>query len=592
MASNFFNKASLVMVPDAPIDGIQPSVKPEDRSGDFTFTRGSNLAATRVNKSQLIEKGRENLILQSNQFDTTWVTPDSTITGGQADRDGGTDAWLLTATSAFHRVVQSISQSGVKRFSIYAKANVNDYLLLGCFEGAHYYATFNLATGAVDSNNINAISPSIENVGNGWYRCSATWIGGTTDVRIASQTTGGQNGWASTTSGSIYIQDAQLEQGLAATSVITTGASTVQAGILENTPRLDYSGGATCPSLLLEPSRTNLIESSEYVVRDVFGWSINEDGGITTENNSATSPEGLQNAVKLIYSGSGYSYVRRGVASGAGTTSVYVKKGNWRYIGLRNGESQSTHSVFDFDTESFVLEKSGHTLGYESVGNGWYRIWDYQPTVVSPANGFRGVAMCDANGTEGSPNTPAGSYNYVWGFQVELGAGYPTSYIPTMGSAVTRSSDNPAAVIDSSLIGQTRGTIFVEATIDNLSLANACWVAVNDGTTTNNRVLMYASTSRRYRALVRFGGNTLMDISGADINAGKKFKACLTYGDGVVNFYVNGVLNATASGDTTTTSPLNHIFLDESSQNNCKISQFAVFPTALSDDECIALTTI
>jgi hypothetical protein len=71
MASNFFNKASLVMVPDAPIDGKLPSVKPEDRSGDFTFSRGSNLAATRINKDGLIEKGRENLLLQSNQFQDT-----------------------------------------------------------------------------------------------------------------------------------------------------------------------------------------------------------------------------------------------------------------------------------------------------------------------------------------------------------------------------------------------------------------------------------------------------------------------------------------------------------------------------------------
>jgi hypothetical protein len=143
---------------------------------EFTFARGSNLAATRIGKTGLIEKGRENLVLQSNQFDTTWVTPDATITSGQADKDGGNNAWLLTATSAFNRVTQSVSQSGIKRFSVYAKANTNDYLLLGSVEGAHFYATFNLATGAVDSNNINAMLPSIENVGNGWYRCSATWV--------------------------------------------------------------------------------------------------------------------------------------------------------------------------------------------------------------------------------------------------------------------------------------------------------------------------------------------------------------------------------------------------------------------------------
>ena len=237
--SSLKDLASLIMVPSLYKDGRLDTVKPlgngilhpdstgnndgtdgsTPAEGNFTFSRGSNLAATRVDVNGLIEKGRENLLLQSNQFDTTWTTPDATITGGQVDKDGGTNAWLLTATNAFNRVVQSVSKSGVKRFSVYAKANTNDYLLLGSFEGAHYYATFNLATGAVDSNNINAISPSIENVGNGWYRCSATWVGTTTEVRIASQATSGQGGWASTTSGSVLIQDAQLEQGLAASEV-------------------------------------------------------------------------------------------------------------------------------------------------------------------------------------------------------------------------------------------------------------------------------------------------------------------------------------------------------------------------------------
>ena len=48
------------------------SVKEVLVNGDFTFSRGSNLAATRVDVNGLIEKGRENLLLKSNQFDTTW----------------------------------------------------------------------------------------------------------------------------------------------------------------------------------------------------------------------------------------------------------------------------------------------------------------------------------------------------------------------------------------------------------------------------------------------------------------------------------------------------------------------------------------
>ena len=213
----------------------------------FNFERGSS--ATVVNKDGLIETvGSDmpridykddsegalklepqstNYLLQSNSFDTTWTKSNATIASGQSGYDGSNDAWLLTATNTFNRVVQSISQSGVKRFSVYAKANANDYLLLGSVEGAHFYATFNLATGAVDSNNINAISPSIEDVGNGWYRCSATWVNTTTEVRIGTQDASGQGAWASTTSGSIYIQDAQLEQGSYATSYIPTQGSAV-----------------------------------------------------------------------------------------------------------------------------------------------------------------------------------------------------------------------------------------------------------------------------------------------------------------------------------------------------------------------------
>ena len=63
----------------------------------------------------------------------------------------------------------------------------------------------------------------------------------------------------------VLIGAPQLEQGLVATDYIETTSSTAQAGILEDTPRLDYSGGASCPALLLEPQRTNSIcLQSEY----------------------------------------------------------------------------------------------------------------------------------------------------------------------------------------------------------------------------------------------------------------------------------------------------------------------------------------
>ena len=46
----------------------------------------------------------------------------------------------------------------------------------------------------------------------------------------------------------------KYELGLVATDYIETTSSTAQAGILEDMPRLDYSGGASCPALLLRAS--------------------------------------------------------------------------------------------------------------------------------------------------------------------------------------------------------------------------------------------------------------------------------------------------------------------------------------------------
>ena len=44
---------------------------------------------------------------------------------------------------------------------------------------------------------------------------------------------------------------------------VETTTAPVAGGILEDMPRLDYSNGS-CPSLLLEPSRTNETPHSEY----------------------------------------------------------------------------------------------------------------------------------------------------------------------------------------------------------------------------------------------------------------------------------------------------------------------------------------
>ena len=139
--SSLKDLASLIMVPSLVKDGRLDTVKPLGNSiihpdatgnndgtdgstpaeGNFTFSRGSNLAATRVDVNGLIEKGRENLLLQSNQFDTTWNTFTASVTEGQAGYDGSCNAWVLDVSVANGSFYQSINQNNLLTASIYAK---------------------------------------------------------------------------------------------------------------------------------------------------------------------------------------------------------------------------------------------------------------------------------------------------------------------------------------------------------------------------------------------------------------------------------------------------------------------------------------
>ena len=130
--ANALESASLVMIPSGYEDGTLGSLKPTDGTGDFTFSRGSDISATRVNADGYIEKGYENLLLQSNTFsDAAWARtgvfpPES----GYEGYDGSNNAWLLTKGSSFGRIYQSISNSGVQSTSIYAKAGDSEWIYI------------------------------------------------------------------------------------------------------------------------------------------------------------------------------------------------------------------------------------------------------------------------------------------------------------------------------------------------------------------------------------------------------------------------------------------------------------------------------
>src|SRR5210317_81278 len=172
--SNALEQASLIMVPSGYEDGTLGSLKPLDGSGDFTFSRGSDISATRVNADGYIEKGYENLLLQSNQFDTTWSTSSANVTSGQTGYDGTNDAWILDKSSFAGQVKQSISISGVNTLSVYLKAGTLNFARIVTTTGL-VSVTIDLSNGVFASVSGGIISKTIESSGNGFYKVSISF---------------------------------------------------------------------------------------------------------------------------------------------------------------------------------------------------------------------------------------------------------------------------------------------------------------------------------------------------------------------------------------------------------------------------------
>ena len=566
---SFFDDASLAFLPSgaAGKDGKAYSIKPTDGTGDFTFSRGSNLSATRVGADGLIEKGRENLFTYSNDFtNAAWTKFGSPIlTSGQSGYDGSSDAWLYESTTISHSILQFVSGSGVYSLSVYAKAGTADGIRLRFSASTDSNIYVDLTDGSIITNQ-SGISYNIESVGSGWYRVSITSnVSSLSNVRFSVV----NNAGAGTDSGNIYIQDAQLEIGLAATDYIESGATTGKAGLLEDEPRFDYSGGATCPSLLLEPSRTNLVPSEYFGAWGAYSAGTGSNPIITS--NYAISPDGNLNATRIQFNrGSGTtsgdtSYITYGLSAGtiAAALSVYLKTndGTTKDVTLRLGAS-----IFDYNV---------------SVTSEWKRFTLSGSTSVDRMQ----ILLY------GSENDQTADLS-CFGAQVEAGS-YATSYIPNhSGGSVTRGADSCLGSQDSSLFNDSSMSLFLDLPATNQETAIK-EITISDGTT-NNRFNVYSVTSNQLRTSLVSGGAVILNYVVSDILTNQHLKICITYSGNTYKVFVNGALklNVTMSTPPVGLNNLNFANSAGSSLFYGEVKQAAVFNEALSDADCITLTTI
>ena len=355
-------------------------------------------------------------------------------------------------------------------------------------------------------------------------------------------------------------------------------------GSVDNMPRLNYTPGSatSCPSLLLEPQRTNLFTNSEYFNSGT--WSIQT---ATITDNAAISPEGVQTASLYTTSSDLYDFVRQSVSFVSGTTytySVFAKVGTSSEITLLFNSSAfgTTQSAeFNLNDGTYVIFSGTPTAIIEDYGDGWYRC------ILSA------TATATASYPTGFSSTAVGNVStlYLYGAQMEVGS-YATSYIPTFGATVTRVADSGLGLGSASMFSVSNGVLFakISALANDLTFRQFGLA----GTSGNEVNLSYDSVSNRIGAIVRSSG-TYYVLSHVVTDTTQNIKIALKYKLNDVKLFINGVQVAST---TTANMPANlsefNFAIGTTNANKFfgNVRKILYFPTNLSDTQLAELTSI
>jgi len=351
-------------------------------------------------------------------------------------------------------------------------------------------------------------------------------------------------------------------------------------------PRIDYTDSLTSPSFLLEPQSTNLVEFSE----DFTQWGIAGSGVQTSTVTNQKNPSGNNQSGFITFSSSVSGiklvFIFTSSSSSVHSYSVFVKYHSKQWIQLN---TSLTHA--NFDVRNGVLGSfNGCVPSIENYGNGWYKLSMVTNNAVNPITCI--LANID-DGTAGSTaaSTSTGSY-YVWGAQLEASP-YPTSYIPTAGSTVTRAQETCNGAGSASTFNDSEGVLYAEiaALADDSTNRH---ITLSDGSNNNRLVLKYDNQSNVIQAFNRVGGVETAFLSASVTDITLFSKCAVKYKVNDYALWIDGVEVATDTNATTfPSSTLNDLKFGESGANSNfygRTKGIYVFNEALTDDELQQLT--
>tara|TARA_R110002020_G_scaffold2062_4_gene9461 strand:+ start:2230 stop:3423 length:1194 start_codon:yes stop_codon:yes gene_type:complete len=339
-------------------------------------------------------------------------------------------------------------------------------------------------------------------------------------------------------------------------------------------PRIDFTDN-TSGHLLLEPVSTNLVQYSEDFTTRGGIWQT--FGNLTKTLNAATSPDGSNTAAHITgLNGGGTNDFRYAFAYNTAnktlTYSVYLKGSGTLRLQISNGVDQQHEQNITLTSE-------------------WKR-HNITGTFNSTAVSLAYLVIDDFNGKT------ATEY-YVWGAQLEEIA-YPTSYIPTSGSTVTRAAETCLGSGNNQVINSTEGVLFAEiATLsENSTTATS---ALTLGFDITNKVMIFSSSGITKVNLRRSNSADNQIFNVLTASESKSFnKIAISYKSGQNRVFVNGSRVANTDFDSFTFDYVGNsksfTKLEFANGGSAaffegKVKQLEVYGKALTESELKTLTT-